>query len=92
MGLDTQGTVLHVVIQVPGSFHPGLSPSSGSSGFVLVSLFLRKQSNYLFVCAGSQPWHSGSPLHHAGSRVASGRLGVVAHGLRCSAACGVLVP
>lgn len=44
MGLDTRGTVPHVLVQAPGSSHPGLSPSSGSSGFVLVSLFLRKQS------------------------------------------------
>ena len=36
----SQGVVLHVVIQAPGSFCLGLSPSSGSSEFVLVSLFL----------------------------------------------------
>ena len=38
-----------MVIQAPGSFCLGLSPSSGSSEFVLVSLFLNFFFKHLFL-------------------------------------------
>ena len=87
--------VLHGVIQASGSFCLGLSPSSGSSELVLVSLFLNFFFKHLFLYLSVLGLSRGTQDLPCVMRAHSLHLEasvVVARGLSCSAACGILIP